>query len=395
MEILKPFSKYQEKSINNRFFKHADVQKLIQNLDSTKFKNEVIGKSVQGRNINLLKYGNGKLTIFLWSQMHGDEATATMALFDLFNFLQFDDELNPLRESIENNCTLYFIPMVNPDGAEVFTRRNAQGIDINRDFLKRQSPEGKLLAETRDRLNPDFGFNLHDQGVIWSAGRTGNPATISLLAPAFDEVLTVDQSRLKAMQVISVINEDLQKIIPHHVGRFNDEYEPRAFGDNFQSLGTSTILIEAGGYADDHEKQFIRQVFFKSLLTGLESIANNTYPGKSKEHYFSIPENQKLHFRILLKNCSFNFNDLKYISDVGLIAEEEINEDLRSVNYTYKIEDLGDLNSFNGYEIIECSGLVLTLINPLVCGKNADFVLRDGLTTILCVENGRITDKNL
>jgi hypothetical protein len=394
MELLKPLQKYQEQTIKDRFFKHADVSALLKNLNPDKFSVSEIGKSAEGRTINLVQHGTGETRVFLWSQMHGDEATATMALFDLFNFLNADDDLNELRNSISGNCTLYILPLVNPDGAEVFTRRNALGIDINRDSRKRQSPEGKLLAEARDQINPHYGFNLHDQSTVWSAGKTGNPATISLLAPAFDYDLTINDTRLKAMQVISLINKELQQIIPGHVGRFTDEYEPRAFGDNFQAAGTSTILIEAGGYADDSEKQFIRKVFFKALLKGLEGIANDSHLPEKKAGYFSIPENEKLHFQILVRNCELAHGGITYKADIGLVAKEIVNEDLRSVFYTWLIEDVGDLDGFNGYETIDAQGLQITLIKPLVCEENADFVLRDGMTTILCIENGRITDKN-
>ena len=393
MNLLHPLQKYQEQSIVNRFFKHTDLLELLGKLNSEKFLIKNIGESAEGRSLNLVEYGNGETRIFLWSQMHGDEATATMALFDLFNFLDADDELNELRNSIFNSCTLYILPMVNPDGAQVFSRRNAQGIDINRDFKKRQSPEGRILVEICDHIKPQYGFNLHDQSTIWSAGKTGNPATISMLAPAFDEKLSINDTRLKAMQVISLINKEIRQIIPDHVGRFKDDFEPRAFGDNFQALDISTILIEAGGYADDSEKQFIRKLYFKAILKGLEVIACNSHLTENSEDYFSIPENEKLHFQILLKNCELLCNGLSYQADIGLIAVEDADEDCRSVSYTYIIEDIGDLDGFNGYETINVQGMEVILIKQLICQENADFLIRDGMTTILCIENGRITEK--
>ena len=51
----------------------------------------------------------------------------------------------------------------------------------------------------------------------------------------------------------------LSDFIPGHIGRYSDDYEPRAFGDNFQTWGTSTILIETGGWKGDPEKQFLRK----------------------------------------------------------------------------------------------------------------------------------------
>ena len=110
--------------------------------------------------------------MLLWSQMHGDEPTATAALFDIFEFLRRHRQ-DPTVRDILSSLTLYFVPMLNPDGAERFQRRNAQSIDINRDALRLQTPEGRTLKAVRDRFQPRIGFNLHNQAWRTSAGRRG------------------------------------------------------------------------------------------------------------------------------------------------------------------------------------------------------------------------------
>ena len=62
--------------------------------------------------------------------------------------------------------------MLNPDGAERGARRNAQGIDVNRDALNLATPEGRLLKAVRDRHQPILGFNLHDQDRRTTVGDT-------------------------------------------------------------------------------------------------------------------------------------------------------------------------------------------------------------------------------
>jgi hypothetical protein len=338
----------------------------------------------------LLRAGTGETRVFIWSQMHGDEPTATMAICDLFKFLAAEDP-DELRDRILQHCTLYILPMVNPDGAAVFTRRNAQGIDINRDFNRQQTPEGRLLREIRDRIQPQFGFNMHDQSHEWSAARTGNPASISLLAPAYDATLSVNPIRQRAMQVISKINAEVQLHIPDHVGRYYDEYEARAFGDNFQAAGTSTILIEAGGYPNDPEKQFLRKITFLALLSGLEAIADGSYAKEPGDSYFGIPENEKRHYNLIIRNCRLGSADQSYLVDIGLIADQKLNADRKSVTYTYMIKDVGDLSGWFSYDELDATGLKLILTRPLVIDQNADFILQDQLDTILCIENGFIS----
>ncbi|SKB36586.1 M14 family zinc carboxypeptidase [Daejeonella lutea] len=406
ISLLHSYHTFNNNDIKDRFFKHSDLLNVLDNLKTNPlFEIREVGTSVEGRSLNLIKCGGGTAKVFLWSQMHGNEATATMALMDLFNFLG-DDCRDDVKDSILQNCTLYFLPMVNPDGAEVFNRRNALEIDINRDFHSQQSPEGRILRQLRDEIQPHFGFNLHDQTTMWSAGQLGNPATISLLAPAYDDALSINTIRQIAMQVIAEMNDTLQKVIPGHVGRFDDEYEMRAFGDNFQAAGTSTILIEAGGYADDPEKQHIRKLVFVAMMTGLLSIAERSFLRKTVSDYFTIPDNKLHHFQILLRNCKLQTSlpakqietanqNSEYTVDIGLIVKEKISDDLKSMTYTYLIGDIGDLSNRFGYKDIDCESFKLIPTNKIIFDEPADLVLMDGLEVLLAIENGVITNSTV
>ena len=65
------------------------------------------------------------------------------------------------------------------------------------------------------------------------------------------------------------MNALLEKIIPGHIGRYTDEFYPTATGDNFQKLGHNTILIEAGHYYNDYERDVVRKFNFYALLQGV------------------------------------------------------------------------------------------------------------------------------
>ncbi|HHB79464.1 MAG TPA: peptidase M14, partial [Saprospiraceae bacterium] len=262
-QLFKKYDNYREKRITHRRFKHHDIEPILLNMKKLpNVEVEEIGRSVENRAIYMVKMGSGKIPVLLWSQMHGDEPTATQALFDIFNFFQKDDELNPLRDKILSELTLYFIPMLNPDGAERFTRRNALQIDINRDARRLESPESKILKAMRERTQAKFGFNLHDQQKYYTAGHHPYPASITFLAPAYNPAEDMNPVRANAAKLIVQLNNMLQKYIPHSVGKWNDDFEPRAFGELMTKWGTSTVLIESGGYSDDPERQFVRKLNF-------------------------------------------------------------------------------------------------------------------------------------
>lgn len=253
--LYETYENYKEISLTKRRVKHHELQPLfVKHAANKAFIVKKVGASIEGRALNLISIGSGKTNVLLWSQMHGNEPTATQAIFDILNFLASNDFQEEKKEILEN-LTIHFLPMLNPDGAERFQRRNLLGVDINRDAVRLQSPESKTLKHVRDSLNADFGFNLHDQSAYYNAERTEKPATISYLAPAFNYEKNISEKRGNAMKIIVFMNNIIQKYAPGQVGRYNDDFEPRAFGDNIQKWGTSTILIESGGYTNDVENK--------------------------------------------------------------------------------------------------------------------------------------------
>ena len=355
--LNKIFDQYKEPSLFHRRFKHADVDSLVQ-LHAKKGVLSVleIGKSVEQRPIYKLQYGEGKKRVMLWSQMHGDEATATMALFDLFNFLAGKaDGFDEVRSLLQKELDLQFIPMLNPDGAERFMRRNAQYIDLNRDARDGQTVEGALLRELAKRLKPQYAFNLHDQNIYYNVPETKNPVSISLLAPAYNYDRDINNVRKGAMQLIVGMNKLLQQYIPDAVAKYDDTHTPRGFGDNFQGWGASTVLIESGGMKGDVEKQQIRRLNFAIILNGLLEIAQGSYKKYDFKDYEDIPFNASQLHDVVLRNVDLGDDQTALKTDVA-IRRSEVTVG-RDFFVRGRVEDIGDLDESYGYEEQDVEGL--------------------------------------
>jgi len=350
--------KYKEPNITHRRLKHADIQPLIQKAGRhADFNVKKLGYSVEGRTISLVSYGNGPVDVLMWSQMHGNEATATMAIMDILNYLSDDEVDEAFKEIMKEKLTLHFIPMLNPDGAEKFQRRNALGVDLNRDALRLQNPETIILKRVRDSLEADWGFNLHDQNRYYAAGFHPQTASISFLAPAYNYEKDINEIRGRAMQQIGRLDEVLQRYIHGKVAKYNDTFEPRAFGDNIQKWGTSTILIESGGLVNDREKQKLRQLHFMILLSSFQDIMHEKYKETSMQKYEDIPFNDSNMFNeLLIRNGTFLRNGKPYILDIAFRHSEVDNEDHSAFYLKGSISDIGDLSTRFGYDVLDAGG---------------------------------------
>ena len=356
-ELYEAYPSFQEPTIKDRRFKHADIVPLIRSLKAP-FEVKTVGQSIEGRDIFLVKVGTGETRVLLWSQMHGNEPTATMAIMDLFRFFGQREEFASLIDRLLRDLTIYFIPMLNPDGAEKFVRRNALGVDLNRDALRLQSPEAKILKHVRDSLEAGWGFNLHDQGTYYAAGDHPKQASISLLAPAFNEARDINPGREDALKLIVRMNEVLQQFIPGKVGRYSDEFEPRAFGDNIQKWGTRTILIESGGLNGDPEKQELRRLNFVILLTAFHSIASASYRMMKLEAYEKIPRNNSMAFHdLILRKVKIEKHGQPFLVDIAFRRGEIPLAGNNDFYYRGIISELGDLSIYFGHEELEMTGL--------------------------------------
>lgn len=196
--------------------RHRDLEALLASLAAAHpdaLRLERVGESVQGRAIRLLTLGHGPREVLLWSQMHGNEPTATPALLDVADFLARRPE-DPQVARILSELTLRIVPMLNPDGAEAYVRRNAQGLDVNRDALNLASPEGRLLRDLRERFSPILGFNLHDQNRRRAVGATGALASQALLAVAGDAAGTMTPDRERAARAAAAVAAALAPRFP-------------------------------------------------------------------------------------------------------------------------------------------------------------------------------------
>src|SRR6185503_10761559 len=84
---LRIAERYRVGGIAARRFTHNEFWSAIDaSVKSPALRVEPIGESLLGRPIRSVTFGQGPTKVLLWSQMHGDEATATMALADIFRF---------------------------------------------------------------------------------------------------------------------------------------------------------------------------------------------------------------------------------------------------------------------------------------------------------------------
>ena len=336
------------------------------------------GISVEERPIYHITFGSGKTKLLLWSQMHGDEPTATAALLAIFNFLGENTE-DPFVSMVQDRLEIDALIMLNPDGAFRFQRRNAQDLDINRDARLLQSPEGRTLKRMKDLVAPDYAFNLHDMGGRETVGKSRKLLNIALMAPPFNENEEDSPSRIRAKKLIVILLKTLDPFIRGHMARYKADYMPRAFGDAMQNWGVSTILIESGMH-DEADPHFLVKINFVALLGAFDVIARDRVDEADAAAYEQIPLEGPDLFDILIRDALImnGSNIPSFRGDIGINIDHRLSGD--SVVTSCRIADLGDLSITTGRAIIEGKNLVVTpgLIGSAGQGGEADHLFRAG-----------------
>ncbi len=366
MSYLELFLNHKAKSLFGRYITNTDIEKCFTAFINTS--KEILGYSVEQRPIYGFTFGNGATKVLIWSQMHGNESTSTKALMDCFN--GFESNTGIFKSFLET-FTFYIIPILNPDGAERYTRLNANLVDLNRDAQDLSQPESKILRLVFNNFKPHYCFNLHGQRTIFSVGNTNVSATLSFLSPAQDEARSLTPNRKTAMAIIAQLNSYLQDLIPNGVARYDDGFNLNCVGDTFQNFGVPTLLFEAGHIPNDYDREVVRELFFCALLKSLDIIYKKI-PNNSYLDYFKIPENGNYFYDIIVRNVKLSTN-AECVS-VAIQYEEQLLA--KKVVFIPKVSAVSSLKHFFGHKEFDAKGAVISkaLQNSLEVGVELEYL---------------------
>jgi hypothetical protein len=145
---------------------------------------DVIGESVEGRPIRLLRMGDpppavgARPAVLLVGMQHGLEPAGREAILDFADYLSTTVDSGELAFLASHG--VHLIPSVNPDGFEAVTRENANGEDLNRDWVVLTQPETRVVSLTVGQLKPMILVDHHEYvGTVdrndLECNRGGNP----------------------------------------------------------------------------------------------------------------------------------------------------------------------------------------------------------------------------
>ncbi len=363
MSLWDEYSSFRVLTESPALLRHAAFVQLLSELHAANpqaMSVQKLGESFEGRSISRLTLGNGPTRVLAWSQMHGDEPTHTEVLMTLVNLLQrFPDHYS--SKSILAGCTLYLIPMLNPDGAERYTRRNAQDIDVNRDAMHLQTPEGRLLGQAVETIRPHFALNLHNQRPRVSVDAVaGQVAALSLLVPPIDPECTETRATHLAKQVAACLIRAVRPYCEGMISRYPANFMPRCFGEWVQQQGVATLTIEAGGWpTPDLDLSPLEKLHFVGLVSALEAIASEAYLEADPSEYDSLPRSGEHDlFDLLLRGVAVanGGSHSTFVADLGINYAAPPGR--RSPLGDGRIADFGDLHVTSGKKSIDGAGLI-------------------------------------
>jgi dipeptidyl aminopeptidase/acylaminoacyl peptidase len=300
--------------------RHDDLIALAQALDARSDAVRLIplGQSHEGRSIPLLlvadpmvdspaaAHRSGKLIVLAIGNIHAGEVDGKEALPMLVRELT-DQPGHPLL----GDLILAVVPDLNPDGNEkiaphnrpgqngpsrgIGQRANAQGLDLNRDFVKLEAPETRALVRWINQWNPHIVIDTHTTNgsyhrfLITHAGPKHPATSRSLIDLAHNDLLPAVDHRMDRDHGI--------KTFPY--GNFNRDRtrwvtfgsEPRYATSYVGVRGRIGLLSEAYAYAPFRDRVHATRDFVRAILAEaaarkqairatLDQAAQPTQPGQ-------------------------------------------------------------------------------------------------------------------
>jgi hypothetical protein len=259
---------------------------------------QTFGTTEEGRPMPLVTLSNpavskpaerpaGRPVVFLLANIHGGEVEGKEAVQVLMRRLTGGD-LRPLLDRM----VIVIAPIYNIDGNEavdvmnrtaqygpvagVGRRENIKGLDLNRDYMKLESPEARALAAAFTAWDPHLVVDLHTTNGSYHGYHLTHsiPLNLSLSAK------TLDYHRNAMMPAIMKALESNHKIRAYYYGNFGRgnaapgelrrwnafDWRPRA-GQNYVGFRNRlTILSEAYSYLPFKRRIEVTELFVEEIL---------------------------------------------------------------------------------------------------------------------------------
>jgi hypothetical protein len=136
----------------------------------------------------------------------------------------------------------------------------------------------------------------------------------------------------------------------------------RAFGDNLTKWGTSVVLIETGPYPGPDPDRALVRMNFVALLTALDALATGKAEKADVSRYETLPLNNSNLLHTLIRGARIvtGTGVPQFLADIGIGATRVVREHggQRTVGFSARIDDLGDLRVYGALETIDAAGLV-------------------------------------
>jgi hypothetical protein len=131
---------------------------------------ETIGVTVQGRPLQSLILSEkpgadnssfGRITVAIVASQHGTEAAGAESLL----FVARELLAGSLRHVL-NDVDVLLVPDANPDGRQNRRRANANGVNLNVDYIALSQPESRALVYMLRRYRPEVVLDVHESAVL-------------------------------------------------------------------------------------------------------------------------------------------------------------------------------------------------------------------------------------
>lgn len=174
------------------------------------------------------------------------------------------------------------------------------------------------------------------------------------------------------------------------MAKYDDTYNPRAFGDLMQQWGTSTVLIESGALPNDPQKQRLRALNVAAILVALDAIATGAYEGAAISAYESLPFNAGGASDLLLRGAQ-----LVLPGKPPMLVDIAINFDDAVAKVDGRVRDVGDLAEVEAIDTLDLSGTFLHPSSRALTTTPAGPMLRIGAPAVFEVRRGASSSSEL